>query len=687
MFKWLLLFLLLATPAWAQNPTCPTRSVGDSTNACASTAFVQNQIAVIPPPAGLVPSVLNFGAVCDGVTNDTAAIQSAINSGGPITLPAGKTCMISTVNLIGSLKLYGLGPGATLQRIPSAATGSMLNSNATNGFTLENFTVDGNASNETNSGNGIGIVNSGNFIIRGVSSNNHKIVGGVNGSGFVIQDTTDGASNTSSLMNNVTGIGNQGPSILINYTTGTVNNLTIDGFYSHGPAGGGMGLISSFTVGTNNKIANLKLTNFTVDCNASGLSSNIQGVSLPGYVQATGSLGPVYNFAFEAVWNAQISHGMIINCPSYGMLAQIAYSSITDVHTYNSGTWSFTGGFVLNAYRLEFIGNTVDWDGQYGVDAGGCTYCVVSNNTIAATSVASPPNNSVGLNIGGGFNAIAADNLIAPAASSSSFGITAEAYEADGSNIGFPWQGAGLVLDHNRIVCVGAGGCSGIAMYDGGTAQLSGNSVLTTTNNLAYQLDSNFISWGAKNTLPAGGLQADADAVTAATQMSIPDDPKTLYITGTTTINNILTYDQARIGAGVAYVTLTAGGSSYTSAPSVAFTGGTCSTQPTAIALLAGNGVVAGIRLTGTGVCTVGPTGVSITGGGGSGATATLQFELTGLASGRQITLVPTSGGLTLTNNSGGIGSIFNVSSSNRSLGNNAPYSYTNITGSWSQTQ
>lgn len=40
--KWLLAVFLtcIASVAWAQNPTCPTRPPGDSTNACASTAFV-----------------------------------------------------------------------------------------------------------------------------------------------------------------------------------------------------------------------------------------------------------------------------------------------------------------------------------------------------------------------------------------------------------------------------------------------------------------------------------------------------------------------------------------------------------------------------------------------------------------------------------------------------------------------
>lgn len=40
------------SPAEAQNPTCPTRPVGDSSNACASTAFVQEAIS-IPLSSGL----------------------------------------------------------------------------------------------------------------------------------------------------------------------------------------------------------------------------------------------------------------------------------------------------------------------------------------------------------------------------------------------------------------------------------------------------------------------------------------------------------------------------------------------------------------------------------------------------------------------------------------------------------
>lgn len=53
MFKRLLLALVLSligTSAWAQNPQCPTRPPGDSSNACANTAFVTAAVGTLPTP-------------------------------------------------------------------------------------------------------------------------------------------------------------------------------------------------------------------------------------------------------------------------------------------------------------------------------------------------------------------------------------------------------------------------------------------------------------------------------------------------------------------------------------------------------------------------------------------------------------------------------------------------------------
>ena len=59
-------------------------------------------------------SVKDFGAVGDGVTNDTAAIQSAINAAsGVLYFPAG-SYLVNSLTLKEGLILYGAGPQATL---------------------------------------------------------------------------------------------------------------------------------------------------------------------------------------------------------------------------------------------------------------------------------------------------------------------------------------------------------------------------------------------------------------------------------------------------------------------------------------------------------------------------------------------------------------------------------------------
>jgi hypothetical protein len=72
-----------SAPAQAQNPQCPTRQQGDSTNACASTAFVQGAVAGGPSGSGAVIIANNppYNAVCNGSAPASAAIQAAINAG------------------------------------------------------------------------------------------------------------------------------------------------------------------------------------------------------------------------------------------------------------------------------------------------------------------------------------------------------------------------------------------------------------------------------------------------------------------------------------------------------------------------------------------------------------------------------------------------------------------------------
>lgn len=101
---WPVIFLVSAISAAAQNPVCPTRPSGDSTNACASTAFVQQAVGVGGITIGVTPlhggtngSVLfdNNGVVGEKIITGTVSTVSVTTVNGvsgsvinPTTTPA-----------------------------------------------------------------------------------------------------------------------------------------------------------------------------------------------------------------------------------------------------------------------------------------------------------------------------------------------------------------------------------------------------------------------------------------------------------------------------------------------------------------------------------------------------------------------------------------------------------------------
>lgn len=77
--------------------------------------------------------------------------------------------------------------------------------------------------------------------------------------------------------------------------------------------------------------------------------------------------------------------------------------------------------------------------------------------------------------------------------------------------------------------------------------------------------------------------------------------------------------------------TITGGGSGYTGAPSVAFSGGGCSSEPTGSATVTAGAVASLVLVTGGVGCTSVPT-VAFSGGGGSGATGTVSLVANGIS-------------------------------------------------------
>lgn len=103
-----------------------------------------------------VVSVKDFGAVGDGVTDDTAAIQAALNSGAEtINVPDG-IYISQALTVPTGVTLQGLGkPTLKLKNGTFLAGGNFISGASVSGINLRNLTVDANRQNQTGSVFGI----------------------------------------------------------------------------------------------------------------------------------------------------------------------------------------------------------------------------------------------------------------------------------------------------------------------------------------------------------------------------------------------------------------------------------------------------------------------------------------------------------------------------------------------------
>lgn len=98
--------------------------------------------------AGAPANVLDFGAKGDGVTDDTAALQAAINSGRPIHIPAGTYLYSVLTNLdVNNFTMSGDGSNCTVLKFTGSGVALDLGTSSgfKQGINISGFTVEGNA--------------------------------------------------------------------------------------------------------------------------------------------------------------------------------------------------------------------------------------------------------------------------------------------------------------------------------------------------------------------------------------------------------------------------------------------------------------------------------------------------------------------------------------------------------------
>ena len=132
------------------------------------------------PPGNEVPtgycegnfvSVKTYGAVGDGLTDDTVAIQSAINASNNVYFPSGVYAISSSIQLKQSSSYFGAGANQSILRYVGPTNQTVLNLNGTTGSSIHDLGVLG-TSGPTTTITGIGFGNSSQNVVYNVYVSN-----------------------------------------------------------------------------------------------------------------------------------------------------------------------------------------------------------------------------------------------------------------------------------------------------------------------------------------------------------------------------------------------------------------------------------------------------------------------------------------------------------------------------------
>lgn len=541
----------------------------------------------------------DFGALGDGTTNDSAAFAAAIASLRPIRLGP-KTYIVNGPTALSNataLTLIGV-PGQTVIRRLAQTSGTSWITLTAPAVHMEGIIFDANSS-LTGTANAVVIAAS---CLRS-TVDRCAFINAKAGSGlfYVHSDPTltRHTVSCSEAYGNATGINCQ-----------AADGLTISACHVHDNSGTGI------AVDYVNSAHTIKSRLSTIIGNQCW--NNYIGIVVGDYASAYAIPATITNQTANGMLSV-ISGNICHNNAEYGIVAQGYNLLVQGNLVYNNGGTNLgNGGILANCYASTITGNVVSNHLGFGIDAGAANFTLISDNLVTTSRI--------GINAGGAQEPRVTGNSIIAA---SYYGIVIYNNETDagGNPIGVPCIGCSIT--ENVIDIPAAGG--GILLIDGPQqVQVSRNNFITTSGaDLSLCLlpltDSVTISDNLLNGLPSANYgtpyASPSGPFAGLYTLLYPDFTDAVSISGVTLpIQSIRSANANNYSAYVTFLKLTAGGSGYTSAPTVTISGGG-GTGATAQAYVT-NGTVLGFRMLSLGSGYTSTPTVTLSGGGGSGAAA-----------------------------------------------------------------
>lgn len=576
---------------------------GGALTATAAGATTARTLAAL---AANAVSIEDFGAVGNGVTDDSAALLAAIASGAPVRLGPKTYAIAGECDIIGvTCTLLGV-PGQTIllrsaqSKIGTSVTAAWISIAAATLF-MDGIIFDANAT---------------------ITSNNFAVL---------IQASCTKSLVTKCLFRNAKNA-NYGCGLTYLSSDPVITQHNIDHCEFTGNAAHGFYAIALDALSITNCRAHDNGTDgIHVDSLDPTFTLKIRALQVLGNTCWNNSCGIIvgnfnatnnqatpftYGNANPDLLGAVIAGNNCFTNREYGIYISGRNILVSgNLCTNNSSIAAGGAGILCDTGYCKVSGNMVSGASAFGIDCGGSIYTEVDSNYINGAYI--------GLNIGGGQYCTARSNFIQD---STAVGVAVQNVEGDGSgdNFGLPCKDlsivgnwitfsgyviAILIRDAAQNILV----ADNIILGNPGANLPSAISAYTDTLTLRGNL-LNFSSCWAVNPALVGGVYT----------LTVPDLADTVSISQSAApITSIITSQASNAAGTVTFAKIVSGGIGYTTA-SVSFSG--TGTGASATALISGGSVI-GIQMSGFGSGYSAGTAVSIS-GNGSGATATAQVGL-----------------------------------------------------------
>lgn len=337
-----------------------------------------------------IVSVKDFGAVGDGVTDATAAIQAALNSGaGAVHIPVG-TYKLTTVLLAKSNQtIYGDG---TLSVLKLYANSNVIFVDGLSNVCMRDFTIDGNSATYTANTNyaiyspasGTG---SSNIEIRNIYI--HEIAGvGI----IFLAQAGSHSSNIRIIDNLITNIGAHGI-ICQDYVDDTlITGNRVENF--------GLTFADRPGITTGRSASRHRVIGNYVKCSAAALGSSVHGISIDAcsvFVCNNNIIEDTLGFGIEIGGGTvgSVVGNTIINCVRAGIELGGSVLDVVDVtisgnvikNSAAQGVYLNKGTTTLTK-RVAITGNTIYGAGQIGIQLeDSCSDVTITGNTVLACAL------------------------------------------------------------------------------------------------------------------------------------------------------------------------------------------------------------------------------------------------------------------------------------------------------------